>query len=339
MNPTKVSYDVVVPAALPAQRPITFVSPVPTSAMLAERKADAEALALAQKKTARVPLAIRFLRLLESRSVQHNMTTPTVFHRVLKRRRSIPNKHFLGYQDEYPHLEAKLRPEMVGNNAEVHLHVVWRPAFFASPFVQNDMDVTWSSEVVEVVEPPKKPRKDGEEESSDSSDDDEAAALKLRGPGLAMPPLVAGTRAHAAAERAEAEKKGAVPLPHANPWLGASLKEWASLRLMLPPGDLKFRGDEHRENIHAVHRPSLRRVEATTTLRVSPKGEVWRLGLDAFEPFVESDPEESDESEAEADGDDDEDAPPDPFGDVNAAEAEDPYVTKKTPLCVLQECS
>jgi len=331
MDPTKMSYDLVIPAALPAARPLTFVAPLPTKAMLAERKAEAEADALAKKRITQVPLAIRFLRLLESRSVQHNMTTPTVFHSVLKRRRSIPNKHFVGYQDVLPHLEIKIRPEMVGNNAEVHLHVLWKPAFFSAAFVQNDMDAAWSAEVTEVVEPPRKERTAGEdeeeEESSESSDDEETAAVKLRGPGLPVADLVAQTRARFAEEQAEAQAeaaaRGALPPPPANPYLDVALRDGASLRLIVPRADLQFRGAVHAVTYRAVHRPSKRVVEATTVLRVSPKGEVWRVALDEFEPFVETESESSESSSEEEAAE--EEAPPDPFGDVNEAEKEDPF--------------
>ena len=101
-------FDLIIPPALPPRRPRTFVPPEPTDEMLAER-AEADAIIAAKKRASAVPLGIRFLRLLESRSVQHDMTTATIFHAVLKRRNSAPNRAFLGYQDISPRLHVTLR--------------------------------------------------------------------------------------------------------------------------------------------------------------------------------------------------------------------------------------
>jgi len=99
----------IIPPALPPTRPRTFVPPEPTEEMLAERAAEVDAIIAAKKRSATVPLGVRFLRLLESRSVQHDMTTPTIFHRILKRRNSIPNRPFLGYHDTSPRLQVYFR--------------------------------------------------------------------------------------------------------------------------------------------------------------------------------------------------------------------------------------
>lgn len=337
VDPKKRNYDFIVPPALPPIPPRTFVSPIPTKAALAERAAEAEADAAMRRRKEEVPLAIRFLRLLESRSVQHNSTTPTVFHRMLRRRNSNPNLHFIGYRDINPMPEARLKCEMLGTT-DVVIHVEWNPALFGSVEVLNDMDIEWSSTLEEKIEPSKKA---DESETDDEEAGDSEANKRLA--QLDMSALMKATRDMAIEEiearkeqealaisklsrlekhaRNEAEKLGKLP-----PKI-LDKKDGASNIIIIPKDQLLVRGWIHKIEYKSIHRPSLRVTKAYTRLKIAPKGSVWKVFFDDVIPFKESNqtknPFESDDEDDEDDGggsdhgSEESDGPPDPFADVN----------------------
>lgn len=372
-DPAKVKYDLVLPPALPPTRPHTFKAPQPTKAQLASRAAEAEALAASQRKRGKVPLAIRFLRLLESRSVQHNMTTPTLFHRVLKRRSSFPNKHVVSYRDIYPKLAVRLQAEQIGGS-DVTITVHWQPRFFVIPHVLNDCDTYWTCTLEDIIESEKEEQPDGHPPSDSESDDDENGAA-TPGP-LDEDNLVAFTRAQqeeakqaaresaAEAARAEALEAAAQLAPPSSSGGGlfagqkraaeaqanalveaageaAALEvdktfpnDGAAAQLVVPRSMLQARGCVHRISFRVHHRPSERECEASTLLRVSVKGTVWRVACEDFEPFLDevsvaADSEDENDTEGGSlgsyDQGDGEDDAPDPFADVNATSAEDPF--------------
>jgi len=373
-DPAKVKYDLVLPPALPPARPHTFKAPQPTKAQLASRAAEAEAIAASQRKHGKVPLAIRFLRLLESRSVQHNMTTPTMFHRVLKRRSSFPNKHVVSYRDLYPKLAVRLQAEQVGGS-DITITVHWQPRFFTIPHVLNDCDTFWTCTLEDIILPEKAEQPDGHPPSDSESDEDENGAA-APGP-LDEDNLVAFTRAQqeeakqtvreSAAEAARAEALEAAsqlpPPPSGGGGLFAGQKraaeaqanelveaageaaalevdktfpnDGAASQLVVPRSMLQARGCVHRISFRVHHRPSERECEASTLLRVSVKGTVWRVACEEFEPFTDEvsvAPDSDDENDTEGgslgsydEGGGGDDDAPDPFADVNATSEEDPF--------------
>jgi len=214
-----------------------------------------------------------------------------------------------------PQLQCRLQCEMVGGSGgDVKIKVVWKPRFIGFPGVLNDLDVTWSSVVEEVVVLPREGNSDSDEEEDDDNDDDDDddESNTQNGGELDMVETVGRTREVVALERREAQQRrtdkalAALPTQEAKdvflaasaakrgPWgpEPVELADSAAATLIVRKASLQTRGCVHRVSFSATHRPSLRRAGASCCLRVAPKGAVWRCEFDEFEPFSDSDNEQ-----------------------------------------------
>jgi hypothetical protein len=276
--PTRRFFDFLIPAALPVIRPRTLLCPEATEEQKAERQAEANAAAQ-KKRVLGVSLPVRALRALESRLFQHVSTSTTLFHRVLKRRRSLVNKQFQGYRDLHPRLEVRLKGEMA--DRDVVIQAVFKPNFFLNAGPLRDCSFEWSA--TDFPTPTEGASDVNNDDDDDDDDDDDGGGGGTPVTTLDIEKLVEGTRelvegeraARDAAEQEAAAKKGTTTGGQKTE-KNALEPDGAAALLVVPRAALQSRGRSYCIQYFVTHRPSGRTAMAETKISIAPKGMVWK---------------------------------------------------------------